>query len=214
MGALQSEWVMKWLRGIAVALASLAGPALADPVNVFQINPNGAFLRTSGEYALAAPLVIDLQALGNGPGDVLHLKLRGDMALTVFADVDPFNAQDIFDFVGGVFSSSATLLGADQLNRVAGAIGTGLPALSSDPTLMGNLPTDIAEDFQILDTYVYLPAAARYLFVAVSDIFYSDNIDPDQDLALEVSIPEPATASVLAGLAFALLMRRRIHARG
>jgi hypothetical protein len=86
-----------------------------------------------------------------------------------------------------VFSSSATLLPADRLNRVAGAIDAGTDVATA-PTLSGARATDIAQDFSIGRDNIRIPAGARYLFVAAPDIFYSDNADPDADFALRIAL--------------------------
>jgi len=86
-----------------------------------------------------------------------------------------------------VFSSSATLLPADKLNRVAGAIDAGTD-VETGPTLSRARDTDIAQDFSVARDNVRIPAGAKYLFVAAPDIFYSDNSDPDADFALRISL--------------------------
>lgn len=202
---------------IAAGLTWLAG-ASAPMASIVQIDPKGTFLRGSGEYDSHLPLVLDLQALGFLPGSALHLRVTGDTALTLpeFAATDPLNSQDIFNFVGAVFSLTDELLTSlDQRHRVPGAIGAGLPALVSDPMLFGvpgDRETDIDEDFQIVDTYVRIPLLARYLFVAVSDVFYSDNVDPNGDLRLEISVPEPPIGLLFAALAGASMLAARRRA--
>ena len=194
---------------IAVLLASVP-TARAEFIG---IDPQGGFLRADGEYDMHGPLVIDLLARGYAAGDLLHLQVRGTHALTMFPDVDPFNSQDIFDFLGALFSSTDELLGPDPLHRVPGAIGTDQPPLHSDPTLMGGRPTDIDEDFQIADTVVRIPAFARFLFIGVPDIFYSDNRDPNRDFGFDLSIAEPAPMALLALCLGALLLAGRRPAR-
>ena len=86
----------------------------------------------------------------------------------------------------GVFSSNTTLLPADWLKRVEGAIDAGAE-IATPPTMVGSRETDIAQDFPIASLKIRIPAGARYLFVAAPDIFYSDNEDPDADYAVRIT---------------------------
>jgi hypothetical protein len=181
------------------ALASLAllfGPALAtesfdvekdstslpQPVgaSVIGIDARCSFLRTNGENACAS-WPINLANLGLKPGDRIRLDALGDYSLA--AGQLPEETREMI----GVFSSSATLLPGDKLNRVAGAIDAGTDVVTA-PTWHGRRDTDITPDFAIGSIKIRIPAGARYLFVAAPDIFSSDNTDPDADYAVRVAL--------------------------
>jgi hypothetical protein len=63
--------------------------------------------------------------------------------------------------------------------------------------LVNQTPTDIPEDFFVQNTTVQIPAGARFLFVAVPDPFYGDNVDADGDFAIKIS-PASFVGSVSA----------------
>ena len=93
------------------------------------------------------------------------------------------SAPDEVKAMIGVFSSSATLLPTDQLNRVPGAIDAGVDIVTA-----GSRDTDIAQDFAIGSLKIRIPAGAKYLFVAAPDNFSSDNADPDADYAVRIAL--------------------------
>ena len=156
--------------------------ALPKPVgaSVIGIDARSTFLRTSGENT-SPSWPINLANLGLKAGDLIRLDVLGDFS---YASGE---LRDEVTQLIAVFSSSATLLPADRLNRVAGAIDAGTD-VATGPTLSGARDTDIAQDFSIGRDNIRIPAGAKYLFVAAPDIFYSDNADPDADFALRISL--------------------------
>jgi hypothetical protein len=101
------------------------------------------------------------------------------------------------------------LLAASNVNRLPGAVPSGLPNINNNPDLnsiVGNVNTTIPYDF-------YLPAvavvASRYLVVGTLDSGFSDNSlgspgSPDYvgyfgvDITVNLNpTPEPSTAALL-----------------
>src|SRR6202008_3009074 len=137
-----------------------------------------------------APLIIPLASFGIKPGDVISGVPVGDMNVCT---VGQFCFGEFFTpFVCAVFSSSNTLLpSGGAINRVPGAIApnftTSFPCVTGN-TVFGNLPTDIPQDFFLGGERVTVPPGAAYLFVGVSDIFYSDNSDANGDFGVEFTV--------------------------
>jgi hypothetical protein len=156
--------------------------ALPQPVgaSVIGIDSRSTFLRTNGEAA-SPSWPINLANLGLKAGDLIRLDVLGDFSYS--GGEMPDEVRQMI----GVFSSSATLLPGDRLNRVAGAIDAGAEAVT-EPTLIGRRDTDIAQDFPIGSLKIRIPAGAKYLFVAAPDIFNSDNTDPDANYALRIAV--------------------------
>jgi len=162
----------------------------------FPLDPKGAYIFTntnpgpSGVPDLPnAPLIISLASLGIQPGNVISAVPVGDANVCgagVFCFGEFFSPG-----VCGVFSSSNTLLPpGGTINRVPGAIAPNFSTAFScgtSPTLYGSLPTDIPQDFFFSGEPVTVPNGAAYLFVAVVDIFYSDNSDPNGDFGVAIT---------------------------
>jgi hypothetical protein len=53
--------------------------------------------------------------------------------------------------------------------------------------LFDGLPTEIPEDISFIGEPVTVPKGAAFLFIAVNDSFYSDNADPNGDLAIAIT---------------------------
>ncbi len=157
-------------------------PTVNQTLNM-NIPPRGTFLRTdTGDTAAQTSFVLDLVSLGIQPGSSISLQELGDFA---FCTSCPDNGHALI----GVFSSTNTFLPPSILNRIPDAIATGQPAVVTPLTLFEGLPTDIPQDFGIsaAGTQVVVPAGARFLFVAVSDSFWGDNNDPNNNYALRVT---------------------------
>jgi hypothetical protein len=124
--------------------------------------------------------------------------------------------------LGGVFSANPTLLDDSNLQRIPGAISSGL-ADYTDPYYTSfyfdrNVSTVNPFDFLIpyVGVTLVVPAGANYLFLAVYDSYYADNTDPNATLGIEVitpSIPEPGTFAMLLAGAGGLLAFRRTKER-
>jgi hypothetical protein len=76
---------------------------------------------------------------------------------------------------------------------ITGAIQTTLPTVVTAPTLFAGIPTDIAQDFSVTDVTVTVPVGAAYLLIGIADRWYSDNADPNGDLAFRLT-PSPSCA--------------------
>jgi hypothetical protein len=200
------------------ALSSLAGAAgSARGEFVVSLDPRGTYLRVSGESPPAAAPV-DLLALGIQPGDTITLTRVGDFQRGGDAPFD----EDVFLDTTAVFSASSMLGPASDLHRVVGALAAGADFMTV-PTFVGELPTDIPEDFEVSNfdgtmtsATVVVPAGARFLFVAAADSFFSDNADPDGDFGVRITvearaIPEPSSLllALLGVLSTAGLLRHR-----
>jgi hypothetical protein len=174
---------------LLLACCAVKGTAIEVPLDSHATYLRGDVEDTDAQAAVA----INLASLGISAGDIIRIEALGDIDFTIFD-----SAPETVPLVAGVFSSSATLLGPNELNRVPGAIEAG-DDVSTVPTLFGNFQTEIAEDFAISDIVIQVPAGAAYLFVAASDSFYGDNADADNNFGVRITaVPEMAsTASLL-----------------
>ncbi len=148
------------------------------------LDPKATYLLTHDDLAAVPALLIPLKSLGISAGDSITIRSQGD-----FSFCFPTGCPEIQVPACGVFSSNGTLLASDKLQRIGGATpvvdGTVSPCVTV-PTLFGQLPTDIPEDFVLDGSSMKVPIGAHYLFVAVADSFYGDNADPGGDLAVVV----------------------------
>lgn len=189
------------LVGAAVLALGTANTAQAATFT-FSINPKATFLRTNQDPEALNTKPIELKTLGISGGDDIRLEQLGDISYFN----DPALIWDGITNMIGVFSASDVLLPSYMQNRVRDAIDAGEDVFVI-PTYYGSLPIDIPQDFLIKDTTIKVPTFATHLFVAVPDILYSENLDPDGDYAVRISttsksVPEPA--STLGLLAFAI----------
>lgn len=202
--------------GVAIALTALSSPAsaqLSPTPQFFQANPRGAYLRADG--SVGTPLVIDLGPIMGGR----HLTLTPNGYLQVAGSSSPWHEA----WFCGVFSSSTTLLDQTQLNRVVDAIAPPASVFGtcpSAPTFFSYQPTDILNDFRIPEggLAVDAPDDARFLFVAVPDDYFADNVSPDPSqygvyASETTATPEPVTIALLGsglvGIGGARLRRRK-----
>jgi len=157
---------------------------------VFPVSPRAAFLLAAPQDVnVEAAVIIDLATLGFVAGDLVRLERLGNFA---FVSTGPETGISMI----AVFSSSNVLLGPAFAARVPGAIASSLPQYVTQP-LVNQTPTDIPQDFSVGNTTVAIPSGARFLFVAVPDPFYGDNVDADNNFAIRVS-PASFVASVSA----------------
>lgn len=155
----------------------------------FPMSPKAAFHRLNQDTA-AAPLVLDLVALGISPGQYLRVGTVG-----AFRYIN--GGQDNYRSLVGVFSSSSTLLATNVQQRVPDAIAAG-PTFASGGTYYGSLPMDIPQDFfasrNTWDDHVVVrvPNGAAFLFLAVHDSLFNDNVDPNGDFGAMVDVVSPS----------------------
>jgi len=123
---------------------------------------------------------IPLASLGVVAGDTLRLARRGAFAYVAGGDQVGYTVDCIFS------ADSVLLLTPSLQFRVPGAIAAGVP-YGTAPTTIGGLPTDVPEDFAVMDTTdVVVPVGATYLFAAADDEYFGDNEDPDGDFGLSI----------------------------
>lgn len=164
--------------------AALTAPAQAQ---VF-ITPDvrAAFIHTASADSSTTAVPVELASIGVAPGDYLRIRSVGAF------DCGP--CPDNNRTTMAAFSSTAEILAPALLNRLPGAIDTGVEFISAN-TFYGNQPTDIPEDFlvygvsqNITEVRIRVPAAAAYLFITPHDSLYEDNSDPDGDHRYELTV--------------------------
>jgi hypothetical protein len=181
---------------LAAGLPSCPGPTAAQttvPIDVL-----AAYLHVDTADTSHAAVPIPLAALGLAPGFTIEITPAGDW--------DNGPGGDVYVNMLAVFSGSATLLAPSLPHRVQDAIGAGISAYTG-PTWPSGEPTDIAEDFVMLDTLgvtVVIPTGATHLFVTPADIYYRDNSDPDGDFAVRIT-PLSTTAAPLTSARYDVL---------
>ena len=162
-----------------------------DPEAIaFRVRPKATYLRTaSTDRAEEAP-AYRLSDRGLAPGDSLNLQRLGEYQYRTPTDPDSVRYGIL-----AVFSSTSTLLDADQPNRVPGAIDAGEDYVTGLTNLSPRVPTDIAEDFAVFDVEgvndtetIVIPDGAVYLFVSPEDNSFGDNQDEDGDFRLCVEV--------------------------
>ena len=182
---------------LGFAILCTAMPAAAQ--TTFPIDVHSAYLHIDRSDVANGALAIDLGALGILPSYTILLEPVGDW------NAGP--GGDVQTGLLAVFSSNATLLSSSERYRVPGAISAG-PTNFSGGTWPNGEPTDILEDFYFLSPgiSVVVPTGAKYLFVSVADIYYTDNSDPDGDLAVRITVTSTTgVAPGSSGAEFALL---------
>jgi hypothetical protein len=184
--------------------------AQGSPVGTheFDVLAYGTYLRADditdygpeGGHAVAAPLIVDLAAIGLESGDVIMVSYTGVLYENAYWDGtlgDYISYTDENEFhVYGVFSSTSQLLPITQLHRVPGAIQTELSYQTAN-AWFSNEVTDIPQDFRIspyMGMDLEIPENAQYLFVCLGDVYYPDNagsvkllieVDSDDDGLLD-----------------------------
>jgi PEP-CTERM motif len=208
---------------VLALLWGTVGIASANTIDLgtFSVDPHASYLLASSSDSPLGALFINLSTLSTpiGAGDVLILTTVGD-----YCNMGGTPCTETAQALGGVFSSSNTLLATSNLNRIPGAIMTAGVADSPDPNAWyGNLSTAIPQDFQIFTgsgLNVTVPTGAQWLAVGVLDSYYGDNSDPNHNLGINIAlvsknlnveavVPEPATyALFLSGITGIFLLRR------
>ncbi len=172
---------MLFALGLLPMLLLLAPTTLSQ--TTIPIDSKASYLSMFDDPGAFKAVPIDLDALGIKPGDDVNIWTVGDMSWCW-----PSGCPEVPVTACGVFSANKNLLPANVLERVPGAkTFAGSPnACVTDGTLFGHLPTDIPQDFWLDGTKVRVPSGAHYLFAAVPDIYYSDNADPNGNLAVVI----------------------------
>ena len=160
----------------AVIVTINPAPVVQPP---FSVDPRAAYLHTNNDSP-ALPTIVDLDAEGFAPGDLLEITY--DFPAPGFSHNGCNSGFRTPEQVGllGVFSGSATLLPKELLARVQDAIDT-VPDFTSSPTFFGGQPTDIPEDFQVSPSSSFIiavPTGATHLFLGMHDSLYFDNCVP------------------------------------
>jgi len=221
---------------VGAALLGVTGAyATTIDLGFFVVSPQGNFLYNSPNDNCSssspvpncnmAPTFIDLSAYF---GDTITITDVGSLCLYTASEENQSNCTlypASASYLGGVFDTNTTLLAASNLNRLPGAVASGLPNINNPElnSFVGNVNTTIPFDF-------YLPAvvvvAAQYLVAGTLDSAYSDNSlgtpgspgyvgDFGVDITVNVSpTPEPSTAALLlTGVALLWAFRRKAASR-
>lgn len=151
-------------------------PGGPGPATFLSLDPQATFLRTNEDPDAARPAVRRLAALGLAPGDEACFAASGDLDLG-----DGLLASDAgVPLALAIFSSDDALAPADVRERVTGAVGPERHHATPN-TVLGDLATDVPQDFDATDACVTVPAGAAYVFLGAWDGYYSDNrrVEPD-----------------------------------
>jgi len=185
-------------------LLALAGVSSAT---LFLIDSPATYLRANGETPFFT-IPVDLNANGFFAGQTVILSRAGSYNENGGPTPTAFGLT-------AVFSSSNVLLPWNTLNRIPGAIDAGTDYITPN-TLVGNLPTDIPEDFEV-DNFtgtangvtLTIPNGAFYIFASAEDNFFSNNNNtPEFYLSIALPVPEPFTIGAL-GMGVVCLLRRK-----
>lgn len=185
-----------------IAFWTVLGAFLSLPhtacASVFALNPQATYLHINGDVDLPATAV-KLSDFAASSGDFLLLQRLGDFSFTGVSG-------EVGMGMTAVFSSSPTLDLASSLNRVLGAIEAGSD-VATDPTFLGSQPTDISQDFAVTGAgvVVQVPIGALYIFFSPADSMFNDNLDVDNNWAVNIervdgAVPEAASITVWGGL--------------
>ncbi|HMS55378.1 MAG TPA: hypothetical protein PKA27_08245, partial [Fimbriimonadaceae bacterium] len=172
--------VKQILRRFAVLVgACLLGSVAWAGSDEFEINPKATYLRTQSDPSAENTVPIDLASLGIFPGDVIRLEKLGSFSSTT-------GLTGTQSGMAAVFSTSDVLTASTNLNRVSGAIEFGTD-VSTPPTQVGNLSTNVSQDFSVTTLEFTVPINAAFLFVSGLDRFYGDNTDDDGDFKIRIT---------------------------
>lgn len=148
---------------IGLCTSAISQPARLDIGELCCVQPaavTGTFLRVNGDPSATGPLVFDLFECGFSCGMSFRWRTYGGY----YPCGNTGNPQT--DFIG-VFSSSPTVLPGSEPQRIPGAVASNEPNFRTDPTPIGELPTDIPQDFILSNNATYtIPCGARYLIAA------------------------------------------------
>jgi hypothetical protein len=151
-------------------------------IGFFSLDPRATYLHTCSDYGAVNATPLLLSDLDLVPGDQIRLEAVGN-----------YNNGNV-EKEGGriaVFSSSETLLGAGESHRVPDAIDAGEDFDTGETYFCDHEATDIPEDFGFEpETSVTIPVGATHLFICVTDSYYEDNSDDDNDFGVNIYILE------------------------
>lgn len=191
---------------VVLTLSGLFLAASASAVQ-FLVNSPATYLRAVGESPFNAN-AIDLNANGFFAGQTVFVSRAGSW--------NHLGGGTPTDYgLSAVFSTSNVLLPTPLLNRVPGAIATGAPAWVSPNTFVGNVNTDISEDFQVDNQTgtangitLVIPTGALFLFATAQDNFFQDNNNTTEFYISLQPVPEPASLLAI-GVGLVAVARRR-----
>jgi hypothetical protein len=184
----------------AITAAICLGVMAHASATIISLDPRATYLRTNEPVSSPAldATAYSLAALGFSAGDVIRIQILGDWQGGSGLSSSGTPYTDTLTASRAVFSTSSTLLDSSVLNRVAGAVSAGVTGSVSGATFIGGLATDIPEDFFISDIVktLTIPLGAQYIFFSPSDNRFGDNLDPDGDYAVSLTlvsnaVPEP-----------------------
>ena len=220
---------MKTALLVGIALAIVAGSATAGSIGTFSFAANATFLEQSANdncswYAAPAgctsaifqPLILDLTANNIAQGSLLSLT-------SSTGNICYYGSTCMPPLIDVIFSTTSTLLGPTNANRVTGAISSnpvvtqGTLVTPNTQMYFGGQLNGVSGNFLLPlnggTMTVVVPTGALFLFVGIADSFYADNIGTAAITLADSPnpMPEPGTfALMLGGLgAGAFYLRRR-----
>lgn len=175
------------------------------------INSPATYLHTNGESPFWAQ-AIDLNAAGFFAGQTVFISRAGSF--------NHLGGPNPIDFgLSAVFSSNSGILPPGAPNRIPGAIAAGTPWISPN-TLIGNVPTDIPEDFMVDNStgtangvLMTIPAGATHIFASAIDNYFTDNNNTPEFYLVMQPVPEPSSI-LAAAVGLGLLVRRKRRRMG
>ena len=188
-------------------LSTLLGIAGTSHAAMFLVNSPATYLHTFGESPFWAN-AIDLNANGFFAGQTVIISRAGSF--------NALGGPTPTDFgLAAVFSSNPVILPPTATNRIPGAIAAG-PGWVSPNTLIGNVSTDIAEDFMVDNVTgtangitLTIPTGAQYIFATGIDNYFTDNNNTPEFYLVINPVPEPSTwISAFGGIMGLGIMRR------
>jgi hypothetical protein len=221
---------------LGLAVSSIAG-SFALPDGPFSVSAGGTFLQQSSNdncsfitataqcisspSTFFQPTVIDLTGLeGVQIGDLLSITVSGSMCFySLVCNAPPT--------IGGIFSSTNSLLSSNNANRVPNAVGTQgsdnqNPVTTSTYFALNGSSVSAVNNTNPLDfgiptgSTTMVHVTAEFLFLGVLDSFYADNSGTISvsitDTHATTVTPEPASYLLVLGGFGALALARKLFA--
>lgn|GEM_PF-5825007 len=162
-------------------------PPTPDPVKVFvELDARGTYLLTNEDPEAQPASIRPLGALNLVAGQRACFEAVGDLDLGNGLLARPNGIPVVM----AVFSADDHLGASDQRYRVTGAVGH-IEDVETPRTALGDLETDIAQDFNATDACVTVPAGATHVFFGTWDSYVSDNRKADGSDAYGVRVWRP-----------------------